>query len=291
MNEEAKEPDLSAWFSTYGLLTAERILERFQIHLKHDELITEIKNPHSIYYQLLRIPIKNVFNGIILQQTHDYQVYAQKLFIDYLLSGQNDKEEGAPGADTREDLTAERTHMLELSEAFNQQEFAHQKLIAESQAKLISFARSLQKLLQTVTKEIGQLLSSHNFNKTDQLINKAIREAMIHGDNTAEFPPLFWTTMADVLDADLNDELRTQLTESLSKLVQYRHEIDSTLTSFLDQTNDVGSALRGCRRNFYQIILRVTELIKLLPDYQPNPEREEENRSSLHFDAKIGEES
>lgn len=291
MNEEAKEPDLSAWFSTYGLLTAERILERFQIHLKHDELITEIKNPHSIYYQLLRIPIKNVFNGIILQQTHDYQVYAQKLFIDYLLSGQNDKEEGAPGADTREDLTAERTHMLDLSEAFNQQEFAHQKLIAESQAKLISFARSLQKLLQTVTKEIGQLLSSHNFNKTDQLINKAIREAMIHGDNTAEFPPLFWTTMADVLDADLNDELRAQLAETLSKLVEYRHEIDSTLTSFLDQTNDVGSALRGCRRNFYQIILRVTELIKLLPDYQPNPEREEENRSSLHFDAKIGEES
>ena len=82
MNEKVEQTDWSTWFSTYGLLTSERILERFNIILPHDELINSVKDPFSIYFQLLRVPLKNVFNGIIYQQAHDYQIYAQKLFVD-----------------------------------------------------------------------------------------------------------------------------------------------------------------------------------------------------------------
>ena len=96
--EQITEPDLSTWFSTYGILTAERVLERFNIRLRYDELLTAVKNPMSVYYMLLRVPIKNVFNGIILQQAHDYQVYAQKLFVDYGLSEETMQSEESPGA-------------------------------------------------------------------------------------------------------------------------------------------------------------------------------------------------
>lgn len=135
--------ELSGWFSTYGLLTAERILERFNIKLEHQELANAIKDPLNLYYQLLRIPLKNVFNGIILAQAEDYRNYAQKIFVDYLISGVGVENEDSPGASTREALEAERVELVRLGEMFEQQEYIQQQLIAESQATLINLCRSL----------------------------------------------------------------------------------------------------------------------------------------------------
>lgn len=148
MNEKQEQTDLSAWFSTYGLLTAERILARFNIHLSHDDLIREVKDPSSIYYLLLRVPLKNVFNGIILQQARDYQLYAQKLFVDYLLSGEDAKEADSLGGNTRDDLENQRLNLIELGAAFNKQEEEHQILIAESQASLIALSENINNYLE-----------------------------------------------------------------------------------------------------------------------------------------------
>lgn len=144
MHEKQEQTDWSTWFSTYGLLTAERILERFNIHLPHDELIRAVKDPNGVYFLLLRVPLKNVFNGIILQQAHDYQIYAQKLFVDYLLSGEDIQEPGSMGDETRDDLEQQRMNLIEMGEAFYKQEEAHQVLIAESQASLISLSQNAQ---------------------------------------------------------------------------------------------------------------------------------------------------
>ncbi len=141
MNEKQEQTDWSAWFSTYGLLTAERILERFNVHLPHDELIKAVKDPLSVYFTLLRVPLKNVFNGIIFQQAHDYQMYAQKLFVDYLLSGEDAKDAESPGGMTRDDLEQQRLKLIDMGEAFRKQEDAHQILIAESQASLIALSQ------------------------------------------------------------------------------------------------------------------------------------------------------
>ena len=143
MNEKQEQTDWSAWFSTYGLLTAERILERFNVHLPHDELIKAVKDPLSVYFTLLRVPLKNVFNGIIFQQAHDYQIYAQKLFVDYLLSGEDAKDAESPGGMTRDDLEQQRIKLSDMGEAFRKQEDAHQILIAESQASLIALSQDL----------------------------------------------------------------------------------------------------------------------------------------------------
>src|ERR1700733_6213863 len=129
MSEDRKEDALSAWLSTYGLITAERILERYQIRLQQKELFSVVKNPNTFYHRLLRVPLKNVLNGIIMQQVHDYQVYTQKLFVDYLLSGESEKDEESPGGMAREDLEEERNKLLKLNEGFHQLELAQNKLI------------------------------------------------------------------------------------------------------------------------------------------------------------------
>lgn len=171
-----------------------------------------------MHFQLLRIPLKNLFNGIILQQAHDYQVYAQKIFIDYLLSGEASKEATSPGANTREDLEQVRLQLITAGENFQQQESANQALIYQSQASLI------------------------------------------------------------------------KLTSTLNTLIDPRADIDGILSTYLGQTEIMEINLRSFRSQFYDIILRATELIKILPEYLIDKEKDEENRSSLYFDAHIGEE-
>ena len=179
MDLENKEKELSAWCSTYGLLTARRILERFKINLDDSELIAALNNPESVYYQMLRVPLKNVFNGIILQQVNDYHVYSQKLMVDYLLSGEADKPETAQGADTREDLENERLKLMELGEAINKEEQVHHRVIAQSQAELITISKTMQSSLTEVAKKVGKVLKSHGISKSDILIQKAIRAGLI----------------------------------------------------------------------------------------------------------------
>ena len=121
----------SQWFSTYGVITAERILGTYHIILAQTDLLAGIKNPHSFYHQMVQIPLKNVLNGIILQQANDYHIYVQKLFIDYLLSGESAKSEESQGAHTRESLESERKQLVSLGEEFNKKQLAHDSLIGK----------------------------------------------------------------------------------------------------------------------------------------------------------------
>ena len=131
------ESDLAELTSTYRILTAERILERFNVHLAQDVLIESMNNPKSVYFQMLIVPFKNVINGIILQQAYDYQVYAQKLFVDYLISGSGNENDESPGANIRQDLESNRLRLTELSEQFDKDTIAHKTLIHQTQAELL----------------------------------------------------------------------------------------------------------------------------------------------------------
>lgn len=293
MSAEAMNTDLSMWFSTYGLLTSGRILERFNIKLENDELITAMKDPLNVYHQLLIVPLKNVFNGIILQQAHDYQVYAQKLFVDYLLSGESGKSGDSPGANTREDIEQQRLHLIEVGESFNELEVAHQHLIAESQARSMKVARDLQKALQGAAAKAGQILRAHQISKDEALVLRAIRSAMVHftknGNETLTGDALFWIKMAEVLDTTLDDDLRQKLVDVLDFFREPREKLREILEIYLEKTQDMGIGLRSYRSQFYDIILRVTEYLNLLPDYHIDLATLEENRSSLYFDSHIGD--
>lgn len=141
------DDEFSTWFSSYGLITIERILHQLGFHLKHDELAKIIQDKENGYAVFLRLPFKNILNGIILNQAQDYREYAQKLFIDYLLSGTANAPgpEDAPiqAGSTRDLLEKERLLLIEVGDHYDLEEFEHNKLIAESQKTLIALAKKI----------------------------------------------------------------------------------------------------------------------------------------------------
>lgn len=150
-SKETLNENMSKWISTYGFLTASKILETYQISLSADELILACSDLESVFYQILKVPISNLLTGIIFQQAVDYQVYAQKLFVDYLLSGEPDKSADLPGGNTREELEALRQKLVDMAEQFNNDDIEHKKLISESQAQLIAITDQIRPMI----KEMG----------------------------------------------------------------------------------------------------------------------------------------
>jgi hypothetical protein len=141
-----KKPE---WFSTYAILTAERILERFHIQLSHQELTDILKNPESPYYHLLSVPLKNIFNGILMTQVHDYQVYAQKILIDYKLgSPDSGDDDNTSGTHAQEELEVKYVELIEYGAELEERKQQHQELISESQAWLIKETQNKQNLTE-----------------------------------------------------------------------------------------------------------------------------------------------
>ena len=149
MDNELDANDLTTMSSTYSILTSDRILDYFGIHLEHDVLLAAIRNVDSVYHKILLVPFKNVINGIVLQQAYDYQVYLQKVFVDYLMSGQGNEQEGGIGANTRADMEANRLKLVQMSELFKKDTDASQLLIFEVQAELLALTQKMSPLQDT----------------------------------------------------------------------------------------------------------------------------------------------
>ena len=293
MNVESTELDLSPWFSTYSVITAERVLGLLNIHLDSNEISQAVKNPINIYYLLLRVPIKNIFNGIILTQAQDYQVYAQKLFIDYLLSNETAKSEESQGFNTRESLEKERESLVNLGNEFNDLEFNHQTLIAESQNSLVPYAKKLQDILRSAASGLKKILNEQGVSKDEQIVFRAIREAISNyeklDNEILSNSSIFWNKLTKLLEIKLRDEQKERFSSILSGFNSLRDEINNTLISYLERAGDMEINLKSYRSQFYNIILRSTELINMLPDYYIDREKDQENRGQLYFDSNLGE--
>ena len=293
MNVESPEQDLSPWFSTYSVITAQRILGLFNINLNSSELTNAVKNPHNIYYQFLSVPTKNIFNGIILSQAQDYQVYAQKLFIDYLLSNETAKGEESQGFNTRENLEGEREVLVNLGNEFNDLEFKHQSLIAESQNSLISIAKKLKDVLNSAKNLMQKILNEQGIIKDEKIVFHALREAISNyeklDNQMLSSSSIFWNKIIKELDVKLSDDQCAKFSNILLEFSKLRDEINITLTSFLERADDLEINFKSFRSQFYNVILRSTELLYLLPDYNIDIEKDQENRTSLYFDSKLGE--
>ena len=137
--------------STYALLIAGPLLARFKIHLSHDALSAALSEESRVIPQLLHVPVLNIYNGIIFQQAYDYQVYLQKLLIDYRLSVENGKDKESPGAGTRNDLDDYFDQTNKLVNELNTEQYNHYQLIAKSQAWLIEKTKSSKNPLDDLT--------------------------------------------------------------------------------------------------------------------------------------------
>ncbi|KGP62311.1 hypothetical protein EP47_01665 [Legionella norrlandica] len=293
MDDMQKDAELNQWFSTYGVITAERILEKYSIVLSHDELLEAINTPFSFYRHLLQVPLKNVLNGIVLQQASDYHIYAQKLFIDYLLSGESSKEPGTQGAGTRESLENERQQLVQLGEEFHALELEQDSLIASSQAKLMKIGHDWNAKLEIALSKLNAMYKNINPDIKKSSIRKTLNKALISSALVKSPSQSDQYQFIDKLNRLLNvastEEFKKTLLTNLSELFQIIELLDTNLDDFIERTNTMGQQAKSFRTQFYEAILRITELIKLLPEYKIDSEQDSINRESLYFDKTIGE--
>lgn len=284
---------LSKWFSTYGLVTAERLIGIFKITLDQEDLKLALKGPYNFYHRLLQIPIQNILSGIVQQQAHDYHVYLQKLFIDYLLSGESGKSETSPGAVTRAELDIEREDVVSLAEEFNKKQIALNNLIAESQICLIDLCKQWNTSLDNAIKEFHNTLMEHGFDLKKSLIRKAINHAIVQCDSTnSDIQNKNYELIEkanEIMGITINENLKESLMNHLSELLAYTINFDSHVVDFPSRVSELSNELRAYRRQFYDKIITVTYLMKLLPEYKIDPVQDAINKEPLFFDRSIGE--
>ncbi|MBA2648488.1 MAG: hypothetical protein H0U75_02625 [Legionella sp.] len=292
MNSNQKDVEGEQWLSTYGLITIERILGRYQIRLSPDKLSSVIKNPNSFYNIILQIPLKLVLTGIVLQQAFDYYVYAQKLHIDYLLSSDSVIQEESPGEYTRESLEEERLKLQTFGEDFQQLKITQNVLIAHTQAALIELAKLWKTQLNKAIHSMHKYLRNAGFDTHIALVTVALEHALIHSDlkttqiNSQRY--LFIDKLNELLKISITHEVKENILNELSSLIQFSINLEEELSDFSAQTKELNESARYYRNLMHDAILTAVELLKLLPEYKINQEQDLINKEILYFDKTLG---
>lgn len=292
MSEEKSEMVASKWFSTYGLITVERLLGTYQIKLAQTDLLSVMENSFNFYHKLLTIPLKLVLNGIVLQQAKDYHIYAQKLFIDYLISGENSKGEEAQGSSTHEAMENERKQLVLLGEEYHKHELEHNNLIANSQKILIQISHEFNEAMKQALTRLMATLDKNGLSIDKKSLFKAINHALISCDlsdpqlQSKQF--LFTEKMNDLLKMQLTEDLKEKIMADLVPVFELVNNLEATTRPFIEDADEVTVEANSFRSQFHDTIIRVMELIQLLPEYKLDLEQDAMNREPLHFDISIG---
>jgi hypothetical protein len=291
MNAEASENNSSLWLSTYSLITAKRILERYGITLNNEDLIPALKTPDSFYNHLLRVPLQNVFNGIIFQQVDEYQVYIQKMFVDYLVSGEGSKDKALPGANLREDIEEARLSLVIFNDGFQELELEQDKLIAKCQNTLVKNTKDWQIKIQNLGKELKINLTNFEISVSTEKIRKGMALLLLHANLKSEkvqLKPAEWDRIEKAMETQLHVEARQLLTEKIKQLGENYLMKQESLNDFYHQARGIEKRLMEYRNQFHDLILKVSTLINTLPDYKINSAQVRENKEMLHFDKDLG---
>lgn len=282
---------LSEWCSTYSIITAERIFENFAIKLSQIEVIRILQNPNSFYYQLLRIPLKNVFNGIILQQVQDYQGYAQKLFVDYLLSGETAKET-EQGELTRENLENSRQTLINMNNIFYAQELEHEKLINNSQKLLIKYNEIWTEAIKSSVNELLGYFKNFERNQGRKIIMQVLNNLLSKQEFTSAgevlpIAPSYWPSVELNLGQPISENMKELFSNQIISLKNIVDDAKARCRNFIVQSDAINEQLVLLRRDFYNLIVSIFDLMKMLPEYQMDPLKDKLNREVLYFDTTI----
>lgn len=288
-NSSSDDAEFKQWFSSYGLITSERILSRFSITLAPKMQLIALKNSHGFFNRLIQAPLKNVLNGIILQQGHDYHVYTQKLFIDYLLSGESGKSDEEQGAATRASIENERQELVTLGESYKKKQIEQEVLISLTQSTLIKATKQWSQLLDKSAQQLSPFLGG----ASKSAIKDAIIQALIHCEKThyesQSTRIVFIDKLTQSLHLSIADAVKEQVLMQLAGLLDNVLFIDTQISELQIKINEMRAQARSFRQRFYDTALRVIELINNLPDYKIDPIQDSINRASLYLDNTIGD--
>lgn len=288
---EPKEALSGNWMSTYSVITCERILERYGVRLGVQDLLQVIHNPDSIYYRLLQVPLRHVMNGIVLQQALDYLTYVQKLFVDYLLSGETAKPAEAQGALVREDLETERQAVLFKSDAFRQIELDNDRLILDSQAAILQYTQCLNEALNRVVKDSTQTLFEQQGDKIhEKTLHRALTALLVDAkiDGNLHHPEKTWARVDTILHQSLSSAQQDKLLGMAKEILQRNEKFEKLLAHYRDAVESMRDKVKQYRTDFHAHIISSNTLLDLLPDYRADRMDTEKNQEDLYFDAEIG---
>ena len=289
MAEIDKNDDFENWYPTYGVMTAERILGRYNIKLDYKALIAAVKNSESIYYQLLKVPLKNVYSGILMDHASEYQSYVQKLFVDYLVSGQADAPEGSPGETTREAIEELRQELKRFNEHFEQEQAQRRELIASSQALLMNHGREINNLIREIAKLVNSNVdTTESITDITHMVHEAITESKALNQDGFKADSAFWSKLSELLGAKPSEGLIEQSQQYFNQLEEISSKIDQESEPLMGDADGIIEMMKHEKSSIYQLILKVKEQLSFLPEYRDGEERAQENLSSITFDPKFG---
>lgn len=282
-------PPMDSDTSTYSLITAGQILEKYPLYLNEKARASIPLRPGCVYHLLLQVPLRMLLNGIILQQAHDYQVYVQKLFVDYLLSGESSRDENAPGALTREDLEAERVRVVALSQAFQALERVHARSMSESQEALAVVARDWREAVEASARRLEPVLKKAGITASVNSVFHGVMDAFAHVEGRLSLQSLeFWEAFGERLGKTIDEPLRKTLLPLLPDATVFVEQVQACASIWDLRAHEQGDEARRFRKNYYDAILKTGELLALLPEYRKDEHRDVVNRELLYFDAHLG---
>lgn len=255
----------SFWVSTFAWLTAADILKHYGIILGREALIKTLKTPNSFYNALLQIPRELVANGLILQKVQRYQGQLQQMFVDYLVSGEGEKDETFPGQGLREDIERSRLGLVHLNEEVDTLQDTYLQLIKEAQ-------RVRQPSVLQWKKRIEKAIAS--FIHVDPEKGKIFwHERMEHFLSRYDFlqdPNAAIAELADLVGGAQAAEL---LISHLRDLQHYKKDLEQDFTARM--ANEIEANQKGLsdlQTQLYDLLIESKHKITLLPPYVTNPE-------------------
>lgn len=291
------------FLSTYALITAQRIFEYYKIFLSADLIRIAIKgtntvavtenspsniasqeNPNNFYRELLQVSLRNISNGRIIDQVHDYQTYIQKLFIDYYASDPGERQEGMPGWPVHLALQEDQKHLAFLGDKLLQQEIEHRNLIARTQKNVLSLTTNFNSLLKLEAENaLSKIQSNEKIAETTMI--EAINYLLCMEGTSATEQQNKWEQIEKNLSFTLNIEKKEALTLAFTNIQSFITDSKKVLSEHSKDILSQAHTFKETRGEFYKLMQKIHQTIKSLPKPISDLIQSHalENRASLYF--------
>lgn len=267
------------WLSTYEALTLERLLEHYRFSLNKTALLALWSNHAGLIYPLLQVPLAFVFNGIVMQQGKDYAAYLQKLYIDYLISGQSALEPQSQASNTKEDLEDLRQTHLALQADFDTFCTKHLTQIAASQTFIrAAFARWLEQVRARWQElyDLKGLITRCSWADFESHMRNACPYFDTHTEQ-------FRATYNDACLAEWGISLE-EMKATMLRFSDVDEDIEPKREEFYAISQEMRQRFLAYRQQFHDAIVNVQRLLSQLSGYHPDKTQWEINKEHLLFD-------
>ena len=288
--------------SSYGLMTAERILERFELSLSPPELQKALAAP-SFYRELLELPSRNLYNGILYQQAATRLLYIKKRLMEETLSPEylqlcqsqalDEMEEENSFSQFKEFIDERREALLALNQDFKATKLAHDTSIAQSQALLKALAAAWKLELYRVTDALrGKLAEKMEVEAADFVVTRAKARDLFHAlylEGVDSATDAFWEKAEAGFGYALTLEERQEVLAALAAFRQFLPEEGFELSEYQAKAEETQTLFDSYRATFGQFMLELVEKLSNFSGKATPASEAEEDLSALFSDYELGE--